>query len=102
MAAALRFVLGIEAEMQQGIVVLAGDHDDVAAASAIAAAGAAARHVLLAPKRQTAVAAVAGLHQNSYFIDEHGKEKPPICCLQIGGAFTSKRLLVTATDSVDC
>ena len=51
--------------------MLAGDHDDVAAASAVAAAGAAARDELLAPERKTAVAAVAGFHVNSYFIDKH-------------------------------
>ena len=44
---------------------------DVAAAAAIAAAGSAARDVLLAAKGQAAVAAVAGLHQDSCFIDEY-------------------------------
>jgi hypothetical protein len=38
--------------------------------SAVAAAGAAARHKLLAPKRQTAVAAVAGFHGNDNFINK--------------------------------
>ena len=60
--AALGFMLGIETEMQQRVVVLAGDHGDVAAAAAVAAAGAAARDVFLAAKRQAAVAAVAGFH----------------------------------------
>ena len=62
---ALGFMFGIEAELQQGVLVLAGDQDDVAAAAAIAAAGAAARDVLLAAEGQAAVAAVAGLDQDS-------------------------------------
>ena len=36
--AALRLVLGIEAEVDQRVVALAGFHDDIAAASAVAAA----------------------------------------------------------------
>jgi hypothetical protein len=64
-------VLGIEAEVQEGIVVLACDKGNVAAAAAVAAARTAARDVLLAPKSQTAVAAVPGLYTDSYLIDEH-------------------------------
>ncbi len=73
-ASALRFVLGIEAEVQQRIVVGAGDHGHVAAAAAIAAAGSAARHEFLATEREAAIAAVAGFHGNDDFIDKH--EKP--------------------------
>ena len=65
------FVLGIEAEMQQRVVVLAGDQENVAAAAAVAAAGAAAGDELLAPERKAAVAAVAGLDRDDDFIDEH-------------------------------
>ena len=63
--AALGLVLGVETEMEQRVVVLAGDQYDVAAAAAVAAARTAARDKLLPPERQAAVAAVAGLHQNS-------------------------------------
>src|SRR5262249_31448462 len=70
---AFPLVFRIEAEVEQSILVLVRHHDDVAAAPAIAAARAAARDVLLAPKRKTAVAAVASLDQNSYFVDEHKK-----------------------------
>jgi hypothetical protein len=69
-AAPLAFVFGIEAEMQESIVVLAGHQYDVAAATAITAAGAAARDEFLAAERKTAVAAVAGFDGNDYFIDE--------------------------------
>jgi hypothetical protein len=41
----------------------------------VAAAGSAPRHKLLAPKRQTAVAAVACFYRNSNFVDEHFDEK---------------------------
>ena len=57
--------------MQQRVVVLAGDQDDVAAAAAVAAARSAARDKLLAPERQTAVAAVAGFDRNDDFVDKH-------------------------------
>ncbi len=50
-----------------------GHQGDVAAAAAIAAARPAARDILLPPEGQAAVAAVAGLHQNSSFVEEnHG------------------------------
>jgi len=73
--AALRFVFGIEAEMQQRIDVLAGDHIYVAAAPAIAAAGTAAWNILLAAERQAAVAAVARLNVDFGFVDKHGRTK---------------------------
>jgi hypothetical protein len=67
-ASTLGFVLRVEAEMQEGVVVRAGDHDDVAAAASVAAGGSAVGDELLPPERKAAVAAVAGLHQDSYFI----------------------------------
>ena len=44
---------------------------DVAAVAAVAAVGAALRHVLLAPERQPAVAAAAGLHVDLGAVVEH-------------------------------
>ena len=73
MASALRLVFRVEAELQQGIGVLAADHDHVAAAAAIAAAGAAARDVLLPAESEATVAAVAGLYEYSDFINKHRK-----------------------------
>jgi hypothetical protein len=69
-AAPLAFVFGIEAEMEESIVVLAGHQYDIAAPASVTTAGAAARHVFLAPERKTAVAAIAGFDGNDYFIDE--------------------------------
>ena len=71
---ALGFVFGIEAEVKQRVVVLAGDHDHVAAVAAVAAAGAAARNELLAPERKAAVAAVAGFDVDVDFIDKQRGE----------------------------
>ena len=71
--AALRLVLGVEAEVDERVVALRRLHDDVAAAAAVAAGGAAAGHKLLAPEGHAAVAAVAGLYADFGFIDEHGK-----------------------------
>jgi hypothetical protein len=70
MTAALGFVLWVETEMEQSIVVLACDHHHVAAPASVAAARATARDEFLAPESQAAVAAVTGLDRNSYFIDE--------------------------------
>ena len=71
--ATLGLVLRIKAELKQRVLVPGRHKDDVTAAAAIASARAAARHELLAPERETPVAAVAGLHQDSYFVDEHKK-----------------------------
>src|SRR5215471_4244417 len=71
--AAFGLVLGIEAELQEGVGVLAAHHDHVASAAAIAAAGTAARDELLPAEGKATVPAVAGLYENSYFINEHRK-----------------------------
>jgi hypothetical protein len=69
--AAFRLVFRIKAEMQQRIVVFARDKNHIATAPAIAAARSSARNILLAAERQTAIAAVARLHADSYFINKH-------------------------------
>jgi hypothetical protein len=71
MTAALSRVLRIEPEVEQGVVVRIGNHHDVAAASPVATARAAMGNVLLTPKRETAVAAVAGFHLDPYFVYKH-------------------------------
>jgi hypothetical protein len=86
--AALAFVFGIEAELEQGIGMLAAHHHDVAAASAIASTGSAARDELLPAEGKATITAVAGLYENSYFIDKHlmtDMETPPACTLAGGG-----------------
>ncbi len=72
-ASALGLMFGIETELEERVVVFAGHQSDIAAAAAIAAARAAARDILLPPERQTAIAAIASLHQNSNFVDKHEK-----------------------------
>src|ERR1039458_5815877 len=73
--AALRLVFRVEAELKQRIGVLATHHEDIAAAAAIAAARAAPRDVLLPAKSEATVAAVAGLHEDSDFINKHRNAK---------------------------
>src|SRR5258708_8741986 len=75
MASALCLMFGIEAELEQGIGVLAADHDHVAAAAAISAAGTAARDELLPAEGEATIAAVAGLYEYSHFIDKHKKSQ---------------------------
>jgi hypothetical protein len=70
MAAALRMVLRIEAEMQQRVVVFARNQDYIAAAATVTTAGAAARHKLLAPEREATVAAITRFYGNDNFVDE--------------------------------
>ena len=70
-ASALGFVLGIEAEVDEGVVGERGRHEDISAVTAVTAGGSAAGNELLAPEGHAAVAAVAGFDANSSFIDEH-------------------------------
>ena len=88
--AALGLVLGVEAELEQGVLVDGGDQHDVAAAAAIAAARPAARDEFLTAEGQASVAAVARFYQNSRFVDEHGK-KPP-APFETGGLVEKNRL----------
>src|SRR5205823_5065260 len=70
-ASALTFVFGIEAEVHQRIVALAGFHDDIAAVASVSARWPATGHEFFAAKGHAAVAAVAGLYANSCFVYEH-------------------------------
>jgi hypothetical protein len=69
--AALRLVLGVVAEVDEGVMALGRRHDDVAATAAVAAGRAAAGDKLFAPEGHAAIAAVAGLDPDFCFIDEH-------------------------------
>jgi hypothetical protein len=69
-AAALRLVLGVEAEFEEGILVLVSDKRYVAATAAIPSAWAATRDVFFASKSQAPVTAVSGLNQDANLIDE--------------------------------
>ena len=69
--AAISAMLRIEAEVQQRVVVIAGNHEDRAAMAAIAARRSALGNELLAAERHAAVAAIAGLDPDLDFVDEH-------------------------------
>ena len=71
--------------MEKSVVVFAGNHGDGAAPAAVAAAGSAPRYKFLAPESETAVAAIARLHLNSYFIDKHLEEKKKGRAVSTGG-----------------
>ena len=72
-ASALRFVFGIEAEVHQRVVALAGFPVDVAALAAIATGRSAARNIFLAPEGNAAVPAVAGFNTDFGLVDEHSQ-----------------------------
>ncbi len=70
-AAALGLPLGVEAEVDEGVVGERGAHEDVAAVAAVAAGGTAAGDELFAAEGHGAVAAVAGFDSDAGFVDEH-------------------------------
>src|ERR1035437_7846223 len=75
MAAPLGLMFRIEAEMEQGIVVLGGHQHHAPATAAVTAAGSAARDELFTPRRQATVAAVAGFDGNDDFVYKlHGMD----------------------------
>jgi hypothetical protein len=69
-ASPLGFVFGVVAELQERILVFGRNQHHVPAAPAIAAARTAPRDILLPAKGQATVAAIAGLHQDSSFVQE--------------------------------
>ena len=71
MPSALGGMFGVKPEMEKRIVVFARYHGNGTAATAVAAAWSPSRYKFLAPESETAVAAVARFHLNSYFIDKH-------------------------------
>jgi hypothetical protein len=75
-AAALRLVFRIEAEVHQRIVPLAGFHDHIAAVAAVAPGWAAARNILFAAEGHAAIAAVTRFDPNFCLIDEHDCTDP--------------------------
>ena len=70
-ASALGFVLGVEAEVDQGVVAEGGGHEDVAPVTAISAGGTALGNELFAAKGHAAVATVTGFDTDSCFINKH-------------------------------
>ena len=76
-ASAIGFEFAIVAIAQQGVVVRIGFQINAAAMAAVAAGRPAARHEFLAAERDAAVPAVAGLHIDFGFVDEHHGSLPP-------------------------
>jgi hypothetical protein len=70
-AATLGRVFGIEAKVEQRIVVLARHQRDIAAAAAVPPARSAFRNEFLPPECRTPVTSVSGFDGNNYFIDKH-------------------------------
>ena len=81
---------GLALEVMGAAVVaqtrLAGVHSQVyrTTAAAVAAVRAAARDVGFTPERGRAVAAVAGMHEDSYSVEEHGSILAPASARQRG------------------
>jgi len=72
--AALCFMLGIKPELEQRVLVFGRDQCYIAAPAAVAAARSAARNVFFAAKGEAAVTPVAGLYQDSSFIDKQVRD----------------------------
>ena len=64
-------MLGVVAEVEEGVAVRIGDEVDRAAGAAVAAVGTAARHELLAAEAQAAGAAMPRLHHDLDVVYEH-------------------------------
>jgi len=103
-AAALGFVLGVEAEVDEGVVAEGGGHEDVAAVAAIAAGGAALGNKFFAPEGHATVATVTGLDTDSCFINKHAISSVQVCAAAamllilrtIARTFYRRRLLIVA------
>jgi hypothetical protein len=78
-ASALGFVLGVEAEVDEGVVAEGGGHEDVAAVTAIAAGGASLGNKFFAAEGHAAVAAVSGFDPDSCFINKHAISSVQAC-----------------------
>jgi hypothetical protein len=71
MSTALRFVLWVESEMKEGIVVRAGNHRDIAATTAIATGGSTLGDELFATEGNDPVASIASFDPNADLVDKH-------------------------------
>jgi hypothetical protein len=70
MPAPLSRVFRVEPEVKQRVVVLTRNQDNIASVSTVSAARTAAWHILLTPKRKTAVTAVTSFYGYCDLIDE--------------------------------
>jgi hypothetical protein len=69
--AALALVFRVVAEVDEGVVALAGFKDDAATVAAVSAGGTAAGNELLTAKSHASITAVTGFDPNFGFIDKH-------------------------------
>ena len=74
--AALRIEFWMETVRDERVLVLAGDEVDRSARAAVPAVRAAARYAHLPAEGHAAVAAIARVDLNVYFVDEHGEGIP--------------------------
>ena len=79
MAAALGLVLGVEAEVDEGVVAEGGGHEAVAAVAAVAPGGAALGNEFFPAEGHAAVTAVPGLDPDSCFINKHAISSVQAC-----------------------
>src|ERR1700677_1402585 len=79
-ASALGFVLGVEAEVNEGVVTKRRRHEDVAAMAAIATGGTALGYEFFAAEGHAAVTAVAGLDADSRFVNKHDSTSSVLGC----------------------
>ena len=75
-ASAIGLEFAIVTVSQQRVVVWVGFKINVAAMAAVTARGTAARNIFLATEGHATIAAVAGLHENFGFINEHWNMTP--------------------------
>ena len=64
-------------KMKERVEAFVDNQDHVPSAPAVAAVWPTAGHILLTPKGNATVAAVAGADRNSYRVDEHDSDRPP-------------------------
>jgi hypothetical protein len=72
-------VLGVEAEVNEGVVAEGGGHEDVAAVASVASGRAALGDKFFAAEGHAAVATVAGLDPDSCFINKHAISSVQAC-----------------------
>jgi hypothetical protein len=68
---AIGFVLGVETEVNKGVMSLTRHHDDVAAIAAVATRRATARNKFFPAEGHTAVATVSRFDTDFCFVDKH-------------------------------
>jgi hypothetical protein len=78
-AAALGLVLGVEAEVDEGVVAEGGGHEDVAAMATVASRWASLGNKFFAAEGHAAVAAVSGFDPDSCFINKHAISSVQAC-----------------------